>query len=86
MWYSVRIIVRCGDSVHNITVSHKAFAEIRGGKEIMLQGDGFATEEGTVSDFWEFNTDSLGSVKVYCDNGRQLFHGDSWVSAVRVSQ
>jgi hypothetical protein len=48
MWYSVRIAVRCGNGVHSITVSQKAFAEIRGGKEITLQGDGFASEEGTV--------------------------------------
>jgi hypothetical protein len=86
MWYSVRIAVRCGNGVHSITVSQKAFAEIRGGKEITLQGDGFASEEGTVADYWEFNSDTVGSVKVYCDNGRQLFRGDSWLSAERVSQ
>jgi hypothetical protein len=86
MWYSVKITVRCRDGVHSITVSHKTFAEIRGGKEITLQGDGFATEEGIVPDYWKFNSDSLGSVKVYCDNGRQLFRGDSWLSAERVSQ
>jgi hypothetical protein len=56
MWYSVRITVRCGNGVHSITVSQKAFAEIRGGKEITLQGDGFATEEIIVPDYWEFNT------------------------------
>jgi hypothetical protein len=83
MWYSVRITVRCG-RVHSITVSQKAFAEIRGGKEITLQGDGFATEEVIVPDYWEFNTDNLGSVRVYCNNGRQLFRGDSWLSAERV--
>ena len=38
MWYSVRITVHCGNDVHSITVSHKTFAEIRRGKEIMLQG------------------------------------------------
>jgi hypothetical protein len=86
MWYSVKITVRCGDSVHSITVSQKAFADIRGGKEITLQGDGFALEGGIVADYWEFNTDSLGSVRVYCDDGRQLYHGDSWLSAERVSQ
>ena len=78
--------MRCGDGVHSITVSQKAFEEIRGGKEIMLQGDGFAIEEGIVSDFWEFNADGLGSVKVYCDNGRQLYRGESWLSAERVSE
>jgi hypothetical protein len=73
MWYSVRITARCGGGIHSITVSHKTFAEIRSGKVIRLQGDGFATEEGTVADHWEFNTDSLGSVKVYCDNeGAQI--------------
>jgi hypothetical protein len=86
MWYSVKITVRCGNGVHSITVSQKAFAEIRGGKEITLQGDGFATAEGIVPDYWEFNTGSLGSVKVYCGNGRQLYRGDSWLSAERVSQ
>jgi hypothetical protein len=65
MWYSVRITVRCGNGVHSITVSQKAFAEIRGGKEITLQGDGFATEEIIVPDYWEFNTDSIGSVRVF---------------------
>ena len=24
-----------------------------------LQGDGFATEQGIVPDYWEFNTDNL---------------------------
>jgi hypothetical protein len=86
MWYSVRITVRCGDGVHSITVSQKTFAEIRAGKEMTLQGDGFASEEGTIPDYWEFHGDGLGSVKVYCDNGRQLYHGDSWLSAERVSQ
>jgi hypothetical protein len=87
MWYSVRITVRCGDGFHSITVSQKTFADIRGGNKITLQGDGFANEEGTVADYLEFNTDSLGSVvKVYCDNGRQLFRGDSWLLAERVSQ
>ena len=57
MWYSVRITVRCGDGVHSITVSQKAFSEIRGGKKIRLQGDGFISEGGIVSDYWEFNTD-----------------------------
>jgi hypothetical protein len=42
MWYSVRITVHYGDGVHSITVSQKTFAEIRGGKEITLQGDGFS--------------------------------------------
>jgi hypothetical protein len=86
MWYWVRIAVRCGNGVHSITVSQKAFAEIRGGKEITSQGDGFASKEGTVADCWEFNSDTVGSVRVYCDNGRQLFRGDSWLSAERVSQ
>ena len=86
MWYSVRITVHYGDGVHSITVSQKTFAEIRAGKEIALQGDGFATEEGIVADYWEFNSDTVGSVRVYCDNGRQLFRGDSWLSAERVSQ
>ena len=86
MWYSVRITVNYGDGVHSITVSQKTFAEIRGGKEVTLQGDGFATEEGIVADYWEFNTDAAGSVKVYCDNGRQLYRGDGWHSAERVSQ
>jgi hypothetical protein len=85
MWYSVRITVRCGDGFHSIIVSQKTFADIRGGNKITLQGDGFVSEEGIVADYWEFNTDSLGSVKVYCDNGRQLFRGDSWLSAERVS-
>jgi hypothetical protein len=85
MWYSVRITVRCGDGSHSITVSQKTFADIRGGNKITLQGDGFVSEEGIVADYWEFNTDSLGSVKVYCDNGRQLFRGDSWLSAEGVS-
>jgi hypothetical protein len=53
MWYSVRITVRCGNGVHSITVSQKAFAEIRGGKEITLQGAGFATEAIIVPDYWE---------------------------------
>jgi hypothetical protein len=79
MWYSVRMTVRCGNGVHSITVSQKAFAEIRGGKELTLQGDGFATEEGIVPDYWEFNADSHGSVKVYCDDGRQLFRVESAV-------
>jgi hypothetical protein len=86
MWYSVRITVHHGDGVHSITVSQKTSAEIRGGKEITLQGDGFALEEGTVADYWEFNTDTVGSVRVFCDNGRQLFRGDGWLSAERVSQ
>jgi hypothetical protein len=58
MWYSVRITVHYGDGVHSITVSQKTFAEIRGGREITLQGDGFASEEGTVVDYWEFNSDT----------------------------
>ena len=58
MWYSLRITVHYGNGVHSITVSQKAFGEIRGGKEITLRGDGFATEEGIVPDYWEFNTDS----------------------------
>jgi hypothetical protein len=84
MWYSVRITIRCGDGVHSITVSQKTFAEIRAGKEITLQGDGFVSEEGIVPDYWDFNRNSGGSLKVYCDDGRQLYHGDSWLSAERV--
>ncbi len=84
MWYSVRITVRCEHGVHSITISHKTFAEIRGGRELTLQGDGFATEEGVVSDFWEFDADGRGSVRVYCDNEKELYRGDSWLSAERV--
>jgi hypothetical protein len=65
-------------------VAKSAFAEIRGGKEITLQGDGFATEEVIVPDYWQSNTDSIGSARVYCHNGGQLFRGDSWLSAERV--
>ena len=86
MWYSVKITVHYGDRAHSITVSQKTFAEIRAGKEITLQGDGFATEEGIAADYWEFNSDTVGSVRVYCDNGRQLFRGEGWLSAERVSQ
>ena len=64
----------------------KSFCRNSRRKEITLQGDGFASEEGTVADYWEFNSDTVGSVKVYRDNGRQLFRGDSWLSAERVSQ
>jgi hypothetical protein len=81
-----QVTVRCGNGVHSITVSQKAFGENRGGKEIRLQGDGFVSEEGIGPDYWEFDTDSLGSVRVYCDNGRQLFRGDNWLSAERVPQ
>jgi hypothetical protein len=56
--------VRCGNGVHSITVSQKIFAEIRAGKEITLQGDGFVSEEGIVSDYWEFNSGGLGSIRV----------------------
>jgi hypothetical protein len=59
MWYSVRITIRCGDGVHSIAVSPKTFAEIRDGKEITLQGDGFATEEGIVPTEWEAFLDDL---------------------------
>ena len=69
MWYSVKITVRCEHGIHSITVSHKAFAEIRGGIETTLQGDGFATEEGVVSDYWEFNTDGPGSVRSIATEG-----------------
>ena len=86
MWYSVRITIRCGDGVHCITVSQKTFTEIRAGKEITLQGDGFVSEQRMVPDYWKFSTDGLGSVKVYCHDGRQLYHGESWLSAERVSQ
>ena len=47
---------------------------------MVLQGDGFATEEGVVPDYWEFNANGLSSVRVYCDNGRQLYRGDRWGS------
>jgi hypothetical protein len=76
VWYSVRITVRSGDGVHSITVSHKTFAEIRAGIEMLLRGDGFGTEQGVVPDYWEFNADGLSSVRVYCDNGRQLYRGE----------
>jgi hypothetical protein len=59
--------VECPDSDRQRprrNVSQKTFAEIRAGKEITLQGDGFALEEGIVADYWEFNSDGLGSVKL----------------------
>jgi len=43
---------------------------------MILQGDGFATEQGVVPDYWEFNANGLSSVRIYCDNGRQLYRGD----------
>jgi hypothetical protein len=48
MWYSIRITVRCGSGVHSIAVSQKAFAEIRAGKEMTLQGAGFVGEKKVV--------------------------------------
>jgi hypothetical protein len=84
MWYLVRITVRGRDGAHSIAVSRKAFAEIRAGREIKLQGDGYVTDKGIVSDYWEFNGEKLGSVRVYCDDGRQLYRGDSWLMAERV--
>jgi hypothetical protein len=84
MWYLIRITVRCGDRTHSISVSKRTFAEIRAGREITLQGDGYVTEKGIVSDYWEFNGDNFGSVRVYCDNGKQLYRGDNWLSAERV--
>jgi hypothetical protein len=70
--------------LHWLTVSHKTFAEMRDGKKLTLQGDGFVDEEGIVRDYWEFNSDGAGSVRVYCDNGRQVYRGDKWLSAERV--
>jgi hypothetical protein len=67
VWYSVRITVRPGDGVHSITVSHNIFAEIRAGIEMILQGDGFATEQGVVPDYWEFNADGLRATHRLCD-------------------
>ncbi len=86
MWYSVRITVSYGDGVHSITVSRNAFAQIRAGKELKLQGEGFAGDGDFVKDYWVFNSDKRGSVKVYCDNGRELYDGDGWHSAERVSE
>ena len=45
---------------------------------MILQGDGFATEEGVVPDYWGSTPNGLSSVRVYCDNGRQLYRGDGW--------
>jgi hypothetical protein len=67
-----------------------AYLQIRDGriacKEITLQGDGFVSEESIVPDYWEFNTDRLGSVSVPCDNGRHMFGADSWLLWERVSE
>ena len=59
MWYSVRITIRSCHGVHSVTVSQKTFAEIPAGKEMTLQNDGFATEQGVVRDYWEFNAGEL---------------------------
>ena len=71
MWYWVRITVRCGNGVHSITVSQKAFAEIRGGKEITLQGDGFALEEGTEL------REVADAIQVFTEYGR---HIGNWIN------
>ena len=47
---------------------------------MILQGDGSATEQGVVPDYWEFNANGLSSVRIYCDNGRQLYRGNGWGS------
>ena len=53
------------------------------GNELTMRYDGFVSEETIVPDYWEFNSDDLVG-KAICDNGRQLFRGDSWLSAERV--
>jgi len=85
MWYSVRITVSCDGGIRSITVSQNAFARIRAGKELKLQGERFASEAVFVKDYWVFNRSKRGSVTVYCDNGRELYEGDGWLSAERVS-
>jgi hypothetical protein len=64
----------------------KCFAQIRAGKELKLQGDGFVNDGDFVKDYWVFNRKRRGSVNVYCDDGRELYDADEWLSAERVSQ
>jgi hypothetical protein len=77
---SVTIHIGYGYDVHSIIVPKLVYKKIQAGEAVMLQGQGFMTDEGLTQDFWLFNHERHRTVYVYCDDTRNVYDGDDyWV-------
>jgi hypothetical protein len=61
--------------LHTILLSGETWQRINRHEPLRIAGTGFLVHGGTDQDFWQFNLDAPGSVRVYCDNGRELYTG-----------
>ncbi len=72
----VRVVVDYGYDLHSIIVAETTFAQIRMGKPVTLQGQGFPVEGVMELDSWAFNFGTVGAVHVMTDTGREVFEGN----------
>lgn len=71
-----RVSVDYGYDLHSITIEEAAFARIKKGQPVVIEGQGFPVEGVFERDRWAFNCGAVGAVHVMTDEGREVFEGD----------
>jgi hypothetical protein len=80
---TMRITISYGYDIHWIELSQKWFSRIQNGKRLEIKGHGFPTCDGYTQDHWVFNHKEPGWVHIWCDDGRDLYDQQGWLSAQR---
>lgn len=68
-----------GYDIHGIEIDDQVYAQIKAGKKVEIQGQGFMDEiDGPVQDYWKFN-ENPGEIKFFLDNGADFIAQNWWL-------
>jgi hypothetical protein len=73
--------------IHSMYISRRTYSRIKSGKKLTIKGHGYVCEDANTIDYWEFNRDEVGSLRVYASDDRDVFIGNLedgrvWVDSV----
>ena len=74
----IRVTIDFGYDIHHINVDDLTYRQIKSGKKVEVDGQGFTHEEdGHLVDHWKFN-DTPGDACFRLDNGAEFRADDIW--------
>jgi hypothetical protein len=73
---TVTLTVDYGYDIHSIVFSGRTFCRIIDRQQLTIKGQSFSCEGEREQDYWQLNVDTIGSVHVYTDEGRDVYIGN----------
>ena len=73
---TIIVEVESGYDPRSVSMSGRTYDRILTGKKITKKGQGFYCDGSREQDYWQFNEKEPGSLNVYTDEGRGIYHGN----------